>query len=177
MKKKIATIAVLAALLLAGGSAIAQPPGMGGGPITGRGGMEGPGRGGDMLQGILPMLHSLDLSDDQKEELRTILDNTREQIEALRETEDGNTIREQFRDLFSSSSITAGQVENLLNERLGRMEEMNSIIAAAIVEVHGVLTADQLAAIAEFDPDLLEMHGEDGPMMHGGSHRGINPQR
>jgi Spy/CpxP family protein refolding chaperone len=177
MNKRITTTAVLAALLLAGGTAFAQAPGMGGGPMMGREGMEGSDQGGDMLQRMLPILHSLDLSDDQREDIRTIMDTTRERIEALRETGEGSTIREQFRDLFTSSSITAAQVEDLLNERLSRMEEVNAIIAAAIVEVHDVLTADQLAAIAEFDPDQMDMHGGDHPMMRGGSHRGINPQR
>lgn len=175
----------VAAVLLLGGAALAQPGMMSGG-MNGPGGMnqhrdmEQQG-GGMFLQRMLPMLQHLDLTDDQMEQVHEIMDNARERIESIRGIDDHESMREQFRDLFTSSSITVAEVEDLLNQRIDSMEEMNAIIAQTVVEIHGVLTEEQLQAIADFQPGEGGMHsggqGEHAPMMRGGSGPGIHPQR
>lgn len=156
------------------------------GGMNGRGGMNqqrgmDQHGGGMFLQRMLPMLQHLDLTDDQMEQVHVIMDNARERIDAIRESDEHESMREQFRDLFTSSSISVVEVENLLNQRIDTMEEMNAVIAETIVEIHGVLTEEQLQAIADFEPGEGGMHfggqGEHAPMMHGGSGPGTHPQR
>lgn len=185
MKKRMTMMTVVAAVLLLGGIALAQPGMMAGG-MNGPGGMNQHGNadqqgGGMFLQRMLPMLQRLDLTDDQMEQVHEIMDNARQRIESIRESDDHEGMREQFKDLFTSSSISVIEVESLLNQRLDAMEEMNSIIAETVVEIHDVLTEEQLQAIAEFEPGEGGMHsgrqGEHAPMMHGGSGPGIHPNR
>lgn len=180
MKKRTTLTALAAVILLTAGTALAQPGGMHTGGAGGRGGMEQQG-GGMVLQRFVMMLHRMDLTDEQMEQVSGIVEDARDEIEAIHGTDDREGIREQFRDLFTSSSVTVTQVEALLNDRLDDMREVNSIIAEAIVEIHGVLTAEQLQTIADFDPGEMEMHnsghGEHAPMMPGGSGHSIHPPR
>ena len=185
MKKRMTMITVVAAVLLLGGTALAQA-GMVSGGMNSRGGMNqhremGQQGGGMFLQGMLPMLQHLDLTDDQMEQVHEIMDNARERIESIRGTDDHESMREQFRGLFTSSSISVAEVESLLNQRLDSMEEMNSIIAETVVEIHDVLTEEQLQAIADFEPGEGDMHfggqGEHAPVMRGGSGPGTHPNR
>jgi Spy/CpxP family protein refolding chaperone len=182
MKRRITIIALGAAVLLIAGTAASQPMMMDReGGFPGRGGTDHEQGGGSVLERVLPMLHHLDLSGDQAEEIRDIVDGARRDIEALRGTEDREGLREQFMEMFSSTSITVTEVEGLLNARLEAMEEVNFIIAQAIVDIHGVLTPEQIELMAEFEPGDHQgmghggMPGDHAPMMHGGS--GIHPQR
>lgn len=181
MKKRTTMMAIGAAVLLLGGTAIAQPGMMRGEMGTGGGRGTTGENGGMVLQRILPMLHHLDLTEEQAAEIREILDSARDSIQELRESEMHEGMREQFRDLFCSSTISITEVEALLNDRLQSMEEVNSITAEAIVDIHGVLTEEQLQALADFDPGEMEMHSgrHNGPArsMHGCSGAGIHPSR
>ncbi len=182
MKRRTTIMALGAAVLLIVGTAAAQPMMMDReGGFPGRGGMGHEQGGGTILERMLPMLHHLDLSGDQAEQIRDIIDGARRDIEALRGTDDHEGLREQFREMFSSTSITVTEVEGLLNARLEAMEEVNFIIAQAIVDIHGVLTPEQLELMADFEPGehMGPGHGgnpgDSAPMMHGGP--GIHPQR
>ena len=182
MRIRTTMMALGAAVLLIAGTAAAQPMMAGReGGFAGRGGMGHEQGGGTVLERMLPMLHHLDLSGDQAEEIRDIVDGARRDIEALRGMEDREGLREQFREMFSSPSITVTEVEGLLNARLEAMEEANFIIAQAIVDLHGVLTPEQLELMADFEPgdhqgmDHAGMPGDRAPMMHGNA--GIHPPR
>ena len=163
---------IIGAVLLIGGAAMARPGMMPGG-MNGRGAMN--------LERVLPMLHNLDLTDDQMEQVHEIMDNARERMESIRDAEDADSMRERFRDLFTSSSLTAAEVENFLNQRLDNMEAINSIIAETVVDIHDVLTGEQLQIMAEFEPGHGDTHqgrpGEHAPMMRGGSRPGIHSMR
>ncbi|MCK5786322.1 MAG: Spy/CpxP family protein refolding chaperone [Candidatus Sabulitectum sp.] len=169
MKRKTTVIATAAAILLLTGAAIAQPGGM-----PGRG-MEhqrpGGQAGGDFFQRMLPMMRMLDLTDDQREAIMDIMEETRNSMESLRGAEEAGDQREDFLELFSSPTITTSQVESLLNGRLDKMEEANVIIARALVDIHDLLTAEQLATLAEFEPGSMEMRSSE----HGGM--GVHPHR
>lgn len=179
MTKGTITIAVLAAALLLAGTAIAQPGGMTG--ISGNRGatvQRSGGGGGDFFQRMLPMLRMLNLTDDQREAIADIMEDTRNSMESLRGTEEAGNQREKFLELFSSSTITVSQVEALLNTRLDTMEEMNGIIAQALVDIHGVLTPEQLAALAQFEPGSTEMRtGNRGNNDRSGTNMGVHPNR
>lgn len=172
MKKRITMIALSAALLVAAGSSLAQPPMMGGGGT--RPSMQG---GGMVLQNLLPMLRHADLSEEQQDRLREIMEHARERMEIIRGAEDREGARERLLELFSGSSITALQVEEILNSRLQEMEEMNEIIAEAVVEIHGLLTPEQRASLADCEDDMLHGgHMEHAPVPRGGR-GGTRPRR
>ncbi len=158
MKKRTITIATLAVMLLAG-TAIAQPGGMG---MTDRSmghretGQQRPGV--DFFQRIRPMLGMLDLSDSQREEIGEIMSTAIQSMENIREGTEGSSHRNDFLQMFSSTTISATEVENLLNNRIDVMEEMNGIVAVALVDIHDLLTAEQLSTLADFEPGSMEMN-------------------
>ncbi len=178
MKKGITIIVMLAAVVLLAGSAVAQPGGMQGRPT---GNNQSPGAEGDFFQRMLPMMRMLDLSDDQREAIRDIMEDTRDSMESIRGTEDPGSQRDDFLELFSSSSLSVSEVENLLNRRIEAMEDANSIIAEALVAIHDVLTPEQLASLAEFNPGSMNSgmgnRGHSGPGGPGAANTGVHPRR
>ena len=177
MTRQSKLIAAAAALLLITGTALAQPGSM---EMNGRGmrtEQNGPNNngpdnnGGGFLERILPMLHHLDLTSDQADEIRGIVDEARNSIEALREAEEGVSPRDQFKEMFSSSVLSQSEVETLLNSRLESMKDANAVIASAIVDIHNVLTDEQLEMIAEFEPQGMHQGGMDRSAPAHGGHR------
>ncbi len=186
MKKGTMTIALLAALLLVG-TAIAQPAGNSGRTGNNRNSAEQR-PGGNFFQRIRPMLGILELSDDQREDIASIIQDADSSIQSIREAEEHGTHREDFLEMFSSSSITVTEVESLFNERMEIMEEINRICAVALVDIHDVLTPEQLAMLADFEPGSMEMRnheprGANGRGMERGNGRdqgmnmGVHPIR
>jgi len=177
MKKGITIIAMLAAIVLLAGSAVAQPGGMQGRPMGNN--QSHSGTEGDFFQRILPMMRMLDLTDDQRDAIQDIVEDTRESMASLRGTEDPGSHRGDFLELFSSSSLSVSEVENLLNQRIEAMEDANSIIAEALVDIHDVLTPEQLAALAEFNPGSMDMgnRGQSDHSGHSGANMGVHPHR
>lgn len=172
MSRRKTTITAAIALLLMAGTAIAQPGSMGMGNRDMNQAQDGPGHmEGGILSRILPMLHHLDLTSDQADQIRDIVDDARSDIEALREVEEGTGFRDQFRDMFTSPALSQAEVEAHLNARLESMKDSNSIIAEALVEIHDVLTDEQLEMIADFEPsEIHERVGSRSPSAHGGHH-------
>lgn len=160
-------------MLLIAGTAVSQgfgAPGMQGGGHPG-GMMPGGGRG--MEQGFSPenlgafrmLAGHLDLTDDQMEEIQTILTDARDDMKALMEDADPPEDRVRFVELFASPTLMVSDLE----ENLGRDDDLREagrdIIFQAIVDLHDVLTAEQLEQLAE----LVEEHAGAGPggMGHG----------
>ena len=180
MKKGTVTIATLAIMLFAG-TAIAQPDGMG---MSNRSmehretGQQRP--GAEFFQRIRPMLGILDLSDSQREEIGEIISTAVESMESIREGTEGTSHRDDFIQMFSSSTISAAEVENLLNGRTEVMQEMNSIVAVALVDIHNLLTPEQLSTLAEFEPGSMEMNREEQGRSgdrHQRNNMGVHPTR
>lgn len=171
MKKRILTGLVLTAVLLITGIAVAQP---GGDMNSGRGnrqmeGQRGNNQGGrDFFQSIMPLMRILELTDQQRESVSDIIEEAKEDIESLHSAEEPGSHREEFIDLFSSTTVTATQIENLMDSRMENMRAINTIVSQALVDIHDLLTDEQLAKLAEFDPSTME-RGEGGP---GGGNRG-----
>jgi len=179
MKTKIAT--AIAAVLLFAGTAAAQPGGMPGRPMGGPGMHEpGPaGEGGDFFQRMLPMIRMLNLSDDQRESIGDIMQEARASIESIRETTEVSSLRDEFLELFSSSTLSASEMESLLNKRVEIMKDVNEIVASALVDIHNVLTDEQLAALSEFSPGSMGMGMGQGSgrggIGHPGAGMGVHP--
>lgn len=156
-------------LLLCAGTMLAQGPGgfggMSGGPMMGPEGVGGPqgGLGMEHLERFRMLFRGLDLTGEQVEEIRSIVEEAREEarelLEAARPVEDGET----FMDLFTSPTLTVRDLE----ESMGRMDEVRDqvrgIVLQAIVDVHDVLTAEQLQRLAE----MAEEHGPGAGAWHG----------
>ena len=136
--------------------------------------------GGGFLSRIRPMLGMLDLTDDQREAIGEIMETARESMESIGGTEESSTHREEFLNMFSSPTISATEVETLLNGRIEAMEEMNRVVAVALVDIHDVLTPDQLEILADFEPGSMEMrngeHGRGSGRNHG-TEMGVHPSR
>ncbi len=166
MKKRTITGLALIGVLLVTGIAIAQPGGnMGNRPMeSARGNNPG---GGDFFQNMLPMMRILELTDQQREAISVIIQNAKSEIELLHSTEEQGSHREEFINLFSASTLTVADMENHINSRIDDMKDKNTIIAQALVDIHDLLTEEQLAKLASFDPTTMG-RGE-GP---GGNPRG-----
>lgn len=175
---KTTIITAMTVILLLAGTAVAQPGGMSGRPMNNPD-MHAERHGspeGDFLQRMLPVMRILDFTDTQREAVQNIMQEARESMEITRE--EPGTHREEFIHLFSSPNITTAQIEALLDERTEKMEETHVIIARALVDIHDILTAEQLAALAEFDPASHEMRmGNRGNMDHPGARREEHTRR
>jgi len=181
MKAKNTIIGALAAVLLLTGTATSQPEANSRGHMrSGDMGEQRPGNpGGDFFQNMLPMMRMLDLSDDQRNAISEIVQSANDSLEAIRESNEPGSHREEFLQLFSASSISVSEVENLLNDRIEQMKQANAVIAEALVDIHGILTTEQLAALAALDPDALEMRGNSlgrGPGSRN-TEMGVHPPR
>ena len=53
--------------------------------------------------------------------------------------------------MFSYSALSISDVESVLNKRVSHMQEINTIVAGAIVDIHDVLTPEQLSSLASID--------------------------
>lgn len=174
---KIVGIIAIAATLLAG-VALAQGP-MGGGFPPGdhprgevmfHGSGGGPGGGGgfspENLMAFRMMIRGLDLSDEQADEIEYILAGAREDIEALRSEMTPPEEHTPFIELFTSPTLTVRDLEDALGVMDEAREAMRGIMFQAIVDLHDVLTAEQLEDISE----RMAEHGMGRGMDHG-THR------
>jgi len=163
-------VAVLAAATLATGVAFAQ----GGGcpAMMGGGGPDGgmPGFGPENPAAFWMLSQQLDLTDAQQAEIETILEETRDEIDAIFEEAGPPEERPRFMELFTATELTVADLEAAFPGSDEVRDAVRALTLSAIVEIHDVLTADQLAELAE----IVEEHGAMGPgcgfgmMGHGG---------
>jgi Spy/CpxP family protein refolding chaperone len=167
--KAILTAAALT--LAAAGTSAAQPP------EGGQEMMPDPGWEPGM---VLRFLERLDLTDAQWLEIETIMQDTRETVEALRaEYRSDEPVRD-FLTTFASPDLVAADLEALAS----RMDEMRDAVRSAgidaMVRIHEVLTDTQLERIAGFaEMDLpfgggRGMGGEGGFGGHAGGMGGMS---
>lgn len=161
-KMKIVGIAALALTLLAG-TAMAQGPGgwgrADGGPHMGAAEMgPGPGAGGPGMQGgfgmenlaqFRMMFRYIDLTDDQIEEIRSITETARQETMNIMEAAGRPEDHETFIEIFTSSILTVSDLEEVADKRDEAKEAVQDVIFEAIVDVHDVLTAEQLEKLVE----------------------------
>jgi len=121
-----------------------QGPGFGGPPPGGPGG-PGMRRGGPM--GLGPGFHELDLTDDQKAQLKTIADSHRAEFEAA-----GPKIgaaREGMRALVEGDSINEGAIRAKSAEIAAAEADLMILNAKVRQESMQVLTSEQLQKMKE----------------------------
>ena len=159
-KMKIIGIAALAMLLLAG-TAIAQGPGgwspgaggsHGGGYEMGTG-SGGPGQQGgfgmERLEQFRMMFRHIDLTEAQIEEIRSITENAREEAMRIMEEAGRSEDRTHFMDVFTSPTLTVSDLEDTMGQMGEVREAMQDVIFEAMVDIHDVLTTEQLEKLAE----------------------------
>lgn len=156
MKKAILTAMLIAVVGL--GVSAAQAQGPGGGPPNGRPGDQGGpgGQGGPGQQmGLLDAILRLDLSEEQREEIRNVLDTFRPQVEQLRETlmELDAEFRETLREVGYNEALL-GPIAEAKGDGIAEEMLLRAQVEAAII---GVLTAEQLEVLEGMGP------GQDGP--------------
>jgi protein CpxP len=149
MFKRVLVAAGLVAVLAGGAAiAVAQSP-QGGGPGIGgpgRGGMRGGPRGVGGPMGDLG-LRGIDLTDAQREQLRTIMESHKQEFEAVR-----TKLREAHQGLATATTAQAVD-EAAIRARstaLATALADEAILRAKVrVEVNGILTAEQLQQLQE----------------------------
>ncbi len=177
--KKRTGYAVLSALgfaALLATLALAQPDHMGGGRMgggfAGGPGMDsgfsgGPGMGNDQMGGLIRLLSALDLTDEQRTEIRTIAEEARDDMLAVRESVQGSNPREELMALFVREDISLAEVKDVFDDMNRISEEVRDIMLEAFVDIHDVLTSDQLAELARLIEEHSGMHhGPDMPRFH-----------
>lgn len=166
---KITGIIVLAVTLLAG-TALAQGYGErgihGGGPAGGEmmhNAGRGPGHDAEFGPGNLArcrmIFRNLNLTDEQWEEVEYILTNTREQIESIESEVGLQDHRTSFIELFTSYTLTVDDLEETLGVSSETREAMRVVIFEAIVDLHDVLTPEQLDELASIATQHEMGHG------------------
>jgi Spy/CpxP family protein refolding chaperone len=168
--KALVTALGLAALVT--GISLAQPGGFGGGGHPAMGG--GHGGGGPAMEGeiggFVRVLGALDLTDEQREEIGGIMEGARDEIMAIRESFQGINPREELMELFLRDNLTLGDVQAVFYEIDQVQEQVRDVMLEAFVDIHDVLTPEQLERLGE----IIEQHhgmgggpGMGGPGMGG----------
>ena len=176
-KMKIIGIAALAMIVLTG-TAIAQGHGRWspqGGGSQGGGYEMGPGPGGPGQQGgfgmerlaqFRMMFRHIDLAEEQIEEIQSIVDTAREEAMGIMEAAGGPENHTPFMDLFTSPILTVSDLEDALGQNSEVREAMQDIVFQAIVDIHDVLTIEQLDMLAEMAEEHAGAMGPGSGMNH-----------
>jgi Spy/CpxP family protein refolding chaperone len=143
-------MAVTAALALTV-SAAAQPMGGGreryprGGPAEMHGGPPELGQ----LGGFIRLLRALDLTEEQREGIRGVLEEARDDIRAEMESTRSDDGRRRILELFVSQDLTEAELLEVMRDRDEVRERIRGIVAGALVDIHDLLTEEQLRRMAE----------------------------
>ncbi|RKZ09860.1 hypothetical protein DRQ25_05025 [Candidatus Fermentibacteria bacterium] len=179
MSRKMKTIGIAAlAILILAGTAMAQgsggwspqagshggAPGMGSGP--GGPGQQG-GFGMERLEQFRMMFRHIDLTEEQIEEIRSITENAREEAMGIMEEAGRPEDHTPFMDIFTSATLTVSDLEEAVGENSEIREAMQDVIFAAIVDIHNVLTLEQLDKLAEMAEEHAGAMGPGAGMDHG----------
>ena len=156
------SLLVILVTLIAAGVGLAR--GWGGPPAEPGGGPGGPGMGpgmemlrerggpGEAMPMELGRLHRLlamlELTGEQRAEIGQIVEATRESIMELRSDHAEDALSPlAFAEVFSREDLDVDDLEELMDQGAELREEMLEIVLEAIVEVHDVLTPEQLDRI------------------------------
>ncbi len=176
-KSKTIGIAVLAIMIMAG-TAIAQGPGgwspqagsHGGAPRMSSG-PGGPGQQGgfgmERLEQFRMMFRHIDLTEEQIEEIRSITENAREEAMGIMEAAGRPEDHTPFMDIFTSATLTVSDLEETVSQNSEIREAMQDVVFEAIVDIHNVLTLEQLDKLAEMAEEHAGAMGPGAGMDHG----------
>lgn len=164
MKQKVKIIGTLAiAASLLAGTALAQgfgdhsPSGSmrpGGAMTHGSRGPGGPGNhaggpGFENFERFRMMFRGLDLTSDQTEQVEGIIADTREEIETIMDAAEPSEMRSTFIEVFTSPTLTVRDLEITLGAADEARDAVRDVMYEAIVDLHDVLTSEQLDKLAD----------------------------
>lgn len=176
-KTKIIGISVLVLILLAG-TAMAQRPGGWSPPDDGshgRGHEMGPGPGNpgqqigfgmENLARFRMMFRHLDLTEEQVIEIEFITEAAREEAMAIMEAAGRPEDQPSFMEIFTSPTLTISDLEEAMGKRDDIREAMEDVLFEAMVDVHNVLTVEQLDKLAEMVEEHAGGMGQGPGMEH-----------
>ncbi len=147
------TITLLTGTLLAGGlgltvPALAERSDMGGCWKQGHAMQHGHGhRFGDGSR-IERMMEHLDVNEDQRTQVETIVDNTRPQLQAVREKK--QETRKQIRELVHSGNYDEVAISALADEQAANVKSKIMLRTRMMSEILAVLTDEQRAQLEQF---------------------------
>ena len=172
MRGRTILIAALTAAALCWGSARAEPPDklMPGPRPGGRRFMMGPPDGHGMMgEGggfMLPLLHRADLTPEQHDKVRTILESGRQDLQKL-SSELGKAHDELSRKLFAPGDVALADLKTQLDEIAGLRRQLMEQGTKTALAIRKVLTPDQLAKVAEVKQRMDKLRAEMRQMMEG----------
>lgn len=137
--------------------------GMGPGPCGPPGGPPGGPRGGEMMpmefQRLHRLLGALDLTPAQMDEIRSIVESVREEIMDLRERRGEEAFSpSSFAEVFARERLTVEDLEDFFDEGRELREEILEVVLEGLVDIHDVLTEEQLDRIVVIT-EMAEMPG------------------
>ncbi|MCK4807451.1 MAG: Spy/CpxP family protein refolding chaperone [Candidatus Aegiribacteria sp.] len=168
MSGKIKIIGITAlSIIIVAGSAMAQPPGgwspPAGGPGAGAHEM-GPGQQGgfglESLAQFRMMFRHIDLTAEQIGQIELIKEAAREEAMAIMEEAGRPEDHISFMEVFTSPTLTVSDLEETMGKMEGVREAIRDVIFEAMVDIHDILTTEQLEKLA----DMVEEHA--GGMGH-----------
>ena len=139
--KKTNSIVAIAGVLLLMVAAIAFSQGPGGHP-------PGPGGpfGGGPRDGFIPFARDLNLTDDQKAQIKKLTDASRESTKAL--LDQLKTLHESAPDPLKDGVFNEDAVRSAAQARSGIQVELEVAHARLMSQIYALLTADQKATLA-----------------------------
>lgn len=156
-KMKKLTIAILSIMLVAMGAmfAFAQD-----GAVKKDGGKRGFGKrgGGHHRGGYGMMLRGIDLTDEQKAQIKSIRQASRETVKPLREQMKAN--REKLQQLSESGSFDQAQVQTIAAQQGALSAQMIVEKERVKSQVYAVLTTEQKAKAAEMKAQFKQKRAE-----------------
>jgi Spy/CpxP family protein refolding chaperone len=119
--------------------------------------MGGPGGG-------MEFLHGLNLSDEQKSEMKTIGKANWETMRPLMKQE--HALHEQeINQLLTSGSVTAEQMQPIMAQEEALRTQIDTARMNMMVQMRGILTADQLSAAATKHAQIEQLHEQEHALM------------
>ena len=118
----------------------------------------GPGGGpeGFMQHRIERVLESVNASDAQKTQIKSIFEGSKPQLKALHEQE--AALRKQIRDALTAPTIDANAIERLRQQQVQLMDKTSALFTQNLVSAAKVLTADQRKQVADHMAQHMGQH-------------------
>ena len=157
MNVKQTLVATVAACALVGGVALAQP----------RGEQHGSWHGGEGME----ILHSLNLTDAQKEQAHSIEKAAWGQAKPI--MEQMHAVHEQMANaLLGSGTVTTEQLSPMVTQEEQYRTQLDQIHINAMVQVRALLTPEQVTQAAAMHQKLEALHEQEREVLHGGDGNG-----
>jgi Spy/CpxP family protein refolding chaperone len=125
------------------------------------GGMHGHGPGGFFGARMEAILEDVDATDEQRAQVRAIVDRLREEGKALRS--DRGAEHEQLVAKWEAGTLDRAQIVAHMDARAEQMKAFGHEVADAMVEVQGILTPEQRAEVAKKMRSHTERRERRGP--------------